>query len=97
MSNFSNFPMYNSGLSAPLNQNFNHNQNIAPALYVGDLDENITEAILAEHFSKYGPIFYIRIARDPATGKSKGFGYVNFFNPRDGNHIIYTTTTNQNY
>ena len=88
LSNLS-YPTYNAGFSTPFNQNFNQNQNIVPALYIGDLDENVTEADLTEHFSKYGPIFYIRIARDPSTGISKGFGYVNFFNPRDGKIFFY--------
>jgi len=75
-------PMYNAPFQMPMQPNFNQS-NLAPALYVGDLDESITEEMLYDHFSKYGPIFYIKLARDLLTKKSKGFAYVNFFNPRD--------------
>jgi polyadenylate-binding protein len=58
-------------------------QNLAPALYVGDLDENIREEALYDLFSKFGQIYFIRLMRDPGTGRSRGFAYVNFCNPRD--------------
>ena len=67
----------------PITQN-----TLAPALYVGDLDENVTEEMLHEYFIKYGPIFYLKIARDVETKKSKGFAYINFYNPRDGNFLF---------
>jgi len=56
---------------------------LAPPLYVGDLDENIREEALYDLFSKFGQIYYIRLMRDPATGNSRGFAYVNFVNPRE--------------
>ena len=57
---------------------------LAPALYVGDLDENIQEESLYDFFSKYGQIHFVRIMRDSATGKSRGYAFVNFIHPRDG-------------
>jgi len=56
---------------------------MAPPLYVGDLDENIHDETLHDFFSKFGPLHFVRIMRDPTTGKSRGFGYVNFLIPRD--------------
>src|SRR5688500_16540873 len=56
---------------------------IAPALYVGNLDENIHEEALFDTFSKFGPVNFVRIVRDNASQKSRGFGYVNFMNARD--------------
>jgi len=56
---------------------------LAPALYVGDLDENIQEESLYDFFSKYGQIHFVRIMRDSATGKSRGYAFVNFIHPRD--------------
>jgi len=57
--------------------------NLAPPLYVGDLDDNIREEALYDLFSKFGQIYFIRLMRDPGTGKSRGFAYVNFCHPRD--------------
>lgn len=56
---------------------------MAPPLYIGDLDENIHEETLHDFFSKYGPLHFVRIMRDPANGKSRGFAFVNFLYPRD--------------
>jgi polyadenylate-binding protein len=55
----------------------------APPLYVGDLDDNIHEEFLYDIFSKYGPLHFVRIMRDSGTGKSRGYAFVNFVNPRD--------------
>jgi len=57
--------------------------NLAPPLYVGDLDENVREEALYDLFSKFGQIYYIRLMKDTNTGRSRGFAYVNFCNPRD--------------
>ncbi len=46
---------------------FPQKTNVPPPLYVGDLDTNVTEEVLHHHFSKFGPIFVIKIARDPVT------------------------------
>jgi polyadenylate-binding protein len=56
---------------------------LAPALYVGDVDETIQEEFLYDFFSKYGALHFVRIMRDHTTGKSRGYGFVNFINPRD--------------
>jgi len=56
---------------------------MAPPLYIGELDESIYDEVLYDFFSKFGPIHFVRIMRDPSTGKSRGFGFVNFIYPRD--------------
>lgn len=61
---------------------------LAPPLYVGDLDENIREEALYDLFSKFGQIYYIRLMRDPATGNSRGFAYVNFVIPREAENAM---------
>jgi polyadenylate-binding protein len=74
---FGNMPM--------MNANFNNvgKLSLAPALYVGDLDETIQEEQLYDFFTRYGPIHFVRIMRDSASGKSRGYGFVNFIHPRD--------------
>ena len=47
-------------------------------VWVGSLDERVTEKQLQKRFSKFGSISNIKIQRDAATGRSKGFGWVNF-------------------
>ena len=65
--------------------NFFNKVPMAPPLYIGELDESIYDEVLYDFFSKFGPIHFVRIMRDPSTGKSRGFGFVNFIYPRDGN------------
>jgi RNA recognition motif-containing protein len=56
---------------------------LAPALYIGDVDETIQEEFLYDFFSKFGALHFVRIMRDHTSGKSRGYGFVNFINPRD--------------
>jgi len=71
------FPPMMGSQRAPQMMNFPNLIN-APPLYVGNLDENIREEALYDLFSKYGQIYYIKLMRDPTSGKSRGFAYVNF-------------------
>ncbi|RXW22716.1 hypothetical protein EST38_g3143 [Candolleomyces aberdarensis] len=46
-------------------------------LFVGNLDENVDERLLYDTFSAFGIMATTaKIARDPATGVSKGYGFV---------------------
>lgn len=45
-------------------------------LYVGNLPWATTEAELAEVFSQYAEVKSCRIITDRATGRSRGFGFV---------------------
>lgn len=56
-----------------------------PTLYVGDIDEQITEEALYLHFNRFGQIFSIRIMRDRyLQRRSRGFAFISFYNPKDG-------------
>lgn len=45
-------------------------------LYVGNLSYNTAESQLEQLFASFGQLDSIRIMRDQATGRSRGFGFV---------------------
>jgi len=53
------------------------------SLYIGNLDEAVHEETLYSTFARYGPIHSLKIVKDRANGRSKGFGYINFQSAKD--------------
>ena len=47
-------------------------------LYVGNLSYSTTDQDLQEYFSQYGTITEVKLITDRETGRSKGFGFVNY-------------------
>ncbi len=47
-------------------------------VYVGNLSWHTVEDTLHEQFSEFGDVVSVRIIRDRESGRSRGFGFVEF-------------------
>ncbi|MFQ6000668.1 MAG: RNA recognition motif domain-containing protein [Anaerolineae bacterium] len=56
---------------------------MAKKLYVGNLDYTVTEQDLETLFSEHGEILSTTVVKDRYSGRSKGFGFVEFANNED--------------
>ncbi len=57
-------------------------------LYVGNLPYSTTEDDLKEMFAAYGTVTSVSLINDRETGRSKGFGFVEFENDDDAKKAI---------
>ena len=57
-------------------------------LYVGSLPFSITQEALEALFSQYGPIESVVIIKDHETGRSKGFGFVEYQTKEDADKAL---------
>jgi polyadenylate-binding protein len=65
------------------------------SLYVGDVNQDVTEAMLYEVFNAVGPVASIRVCRDSVTRKSLGYAYVNYHNVADAERALDTLNYSQ--
>ncbi|KAJ3172587.1 Splicing factor 3B subunit 4 [Geranomyces variabilis] len=57
------------------------NLEVGASLFIGNLDPDVEEKLLYDTFSAFGVIVQTpKVARDPDTGNSKGYGFVAFDN-----------------
>ena len=54
-------------------------------LYVGNLPYNTTDTDLEQLFGQHGAVESAQVVMDRATGRSKGFGFVNMVNDQEAN------------
>ena len=63
---------------------------MAKKLYVGNLSYNTHDEDLREAFSKIGEVLSVTLIVDQATGRSKGFGFVEMASDEDAAKAITT-------
>ncbi len=61
---------------------------MATKLYVGNLSYTVSEDQLRELFSQAGEIKELTLILDRATGRTKGFGFVEYTNDADAEKAI---------
>ena len=57
-------------------------------IYVGNLPYSISEDDLKSAFGKFGAVTSVKIIMDKATGRSKGFAFVEMASSSEGNQAI---------
>lgn len=67
-----------AGTSASWHEKYIH----CSAIYVGGLHLQLTEGDLLEIFEQYGIVIHINLVRDNETGKSRGFAFLKYHDPR---------------
>lgn len=61
---------------------------MAKRLFVGSIPFNSTEDTLKTHFESVGPVAEAKIVTDRFTGRSRGFGFIEFENDADADKAI---------
>jgi cold-inducible RNA-binding protein len=62
--------------------------NYLSKLYVGNLDYTVTSDQLRDHFSQAGKVVDAVVLSDKYSGRSRGFGFVEFESADDANKAI---------
>ena len=57
-------------------------------IYVGNLPYEVTDAELQAHFAAFGQVASARVVMDKATGRAKGFGFVEMPDDHDGEEAV---------
>ena len=75
-------------MQAKLDQQTRRRSHMAKKLYVGNLSYQMTEDGLKDIFSPIGEVLSAKIITDAATGRSKGFGFVEMASDEDADKAI---------
>lgn len=58
-------------------------------IFIGNLDESITESVIYENFIPFGDIKVIDVPKDPISYQSRGFAFVEYEEEDDAKHAIF--------
>lgn len=61
---------------------------MAKKLYVGNLSYSVDDAALHEKFAEFGAVDSARVIMDRESGRSKGFGFVEFSSDDDADKAV---------
>jgi RNA recognition motif-containing protein len=61
---------------------------VAKKLFIGNLPYTTTNEDLGEYFAQYGEVLSAAVIMDRATGRSKGFGFVEMTNDEEADAAI---------
>lgn len=61
---------------------------IASTVYVANLPWRTTEDQLEQLFENFGPVIDVRVIQDPATGRSRGYGFVELSAPASAQNAV---------
>ncbi|KAI9323564.1 hypothetical protein BX666DRAFT_2022291 [Dichotomocladium elegans] len=65
------------------------NQELAyQRLYVGSIHFSLTEEDIKQIFEPFGPLDFVNLHKDPETGRSKGYAFIQYKNPADGKEAL---------
>ncbi|CDO95417.1 unnamed protein product [Kluyveromyces dobzhanskii CBS 2104] len=59
-------------------------------MFIGGLNWETTEDGLRDYFSKYGAVAEVKIMKDTATGRSRGFGFLTFESASSVDEVVKT-------
>jgi RNA recognition motif-containing protein len=57
-------------------------------IYIGNLNYKVKARELREVLEEFGTVHSVKLIKDKATGKSKGFGFVNMPDDNEANNAI---------
>ncbi len=57
-------------------------------LFIGNISYNTSEAGLRAFFEEFGPLLSVKIATDRDTGRSRGFGFIEFEDREKGEQAM---------
>uniref|UniRef100_A0A915Q1C2 Splicing factor 3B subunit 4 n=2 Tax=Bilateria TaxID=33213 RepID=A0A915Q1C2_9BILA len=77
-----------SGTSAQMSAGPILERNQDATIYVGGLDEKVTDAILWELFVQAGPVVSVNMPKDRVTSSHQGFGFIEFMGEEDADYAI---------